>query len=162
TVTFFERGYHEAIERRVVIEDALGLSRLAIRVQKPCSIEARPHMGALRQLPLLTSYAGGDEFPHPMGLEDGDRVELRRYVPGDPARFIHWRIFSRTRRLMVRVPERALSQARRTVAYLVSGPGDEASAGAARAAVIYGGLGPEWKFSADGSEVDAFRAEDAI
>ena len=84
-------------------------------------IEVLPHLGGIRRLPVLTSLTGGEEFPHPMGLEDGDRVELRRYVPGDSARFIHWKVFGRTRKLMVRVPERALSRARRTVAYLVAG-----------------------------------------
>ncbi|MGB3049345.1 MAG: DUF58 domain-containing protein, partial [Polyangiales bacterium] len=103
---------------------------------------------------------GGEEFPHPMGLEDGDRVELRRYVPGDSARFIHWKVFGRTRKLMVRVPERALSRARRTVAYLVAGAHDEAAAAAARAAIEEDALGTEWQFGADGSpEATSDRSE---
>jgi hypothetical protein len=52
---------------------------------------------------------------------------------------------------MVRVPERALSRARRTVAYLVAGPHDEAAAAAARAAIEEEVLGTDWQFAADGS-----------
>jgi hypothetical protein len=102
-------------------------------------------------MPILSSLARGEEHPHPMGLEDGDRVDLRRYAPGDPARFIHWKIFGRTRRLVVRVPERALAPAHRTAAYFVAGEDDEASAAAARAAIETGALGDDFRFGADGS-----------
>jgi uncharacterized protein (DUF58 family) len=143
------RGRSEAIERRVVVEDVFGLTRVGLWARARAELQVLPHAGGLRRLPVLTSMAGGDELPHPLGLDDGDRVELRRYAPGDPARFIHWKVFGRTRRLMVRVPERALSRARRVVAYLVAGPGDEASAGAARVAVESGALGQDWTFGAD-------------
>ena len=79
-------------------------------------MDALPRLAGLSRMPALSSLASGDAAPHPMGLEDGDRLELRRYMPGDPARFIHWKVLSRTRRLMVRTPERALSLARRTAA----------------------------------------------
>ncbi len=150
-VTFRKRGVFESIERRVVVQDAFGLARIAFRHRQSGPIEVLPHLGGIRRLPVLTSLTGGEEFPHPMGLEDGDRVELRRYVPGDSARFIHWKVFGRTRTLMVRVPERALSRARRTVAYLVAGPHDEAAAAAARAAIEEEALGTDWQFAADGS-----------
>ena len=95
--------------------------------------------------------SSGDAFSHPLGLDEGDRADLRRYSPGDPARFVHWKIFARSRRLMLRVPERALTPVKRIVAYFVSGPTDEASAGAARAAIELGSLGSDWIFGASGS-----------
>ncbi len=150
-VTLHQRGIFESVTRRLVIQDAFGLARIVLRHRQLGPIQVLPHLGGIRRLPVLTSLTGGDEFPHPMGLEDGDRVELRRYVPGDSARFIHWKVFGRTRKLMVRVPERALSRARRTVAYLVAGPHDEAAAAAARAAIEEEALGTEWQFAADGS-----------
>ena len=52
---------------------------------------------------------------------------------------------------MVRLPERALTRARRTVSYLIAGKNDEASAGAARVAIEAGALGQEWSFGADGT-----------
>jgi hypothetical protein len=145
------RGEHSKIVRRVVVRDVFGLASLAIRVREETPTRFLPHMGALARLPVLSSLARGEDHPHPMGLEDGDRVELRRYAPGDPARFIHWKVYGRTRRLMVRVPERALAPARRTAAFLISAEGDEASAGAARVAVRTGALGDDFRFAADGS-----------
>ena len=145
------RGEVKSVRRRIIVQDAFGLSRIALRVEQKVTLDVVPHLGGIRRLPVLTSLAGGEEQPHPMGLEQGDRLELRRYVPGDPARFIHWKVFGRTRKLMVRHPERALTHARRTVAYLIAGRNDEASAAAARAALERGVFGNEWTFGADGS-----------
>jgi len=154
------RGIFPSITRRVVVQDAFGLARIAFEHRQPGPIEVLPHLGGIRRLPVLTSLTGGEEHPHPMGLEDGDRFELRRYVPGDSARFIHWKVFGRTRKLMVRTPERALSRARRTVAYLVAGAHDEAAAAAARAAIEEEALGMDWQFAADGSpEATSDRSE---
>jgi len=159
-VTLRRRGIFPSITRRLVVQDAFGLARIAFRHRQAGPIEVLPHLGGIRRLPVLTSLTGGEDFPHPMGLEDGDRVELRRYVPGDSARFIHWKVFGRTRKLMVRVPERALSRARRTVAYLVAGAHDEAAAAAARAAIEEEALGTDWQFAADGSpEATSDRSE---
>lgn len=155
----FERGYVGAIERRIVVRDVFGLAKVAFRHRTTQSLTVLPSAGALKQMPILVSMSGGDDLPHPMGVEDGDRVELRRYAPGDPARFIHWKVYGRTRKLVVRKPERALTRARRVVSYLVAGPGDEASAGAARVAIervlSAGELGAEWIFGADGSVGEA-------
>jgi uncharacterized protein (DUF58 family) len=158
--TLRRRGIFLSVARRVVVQDAFGLSRIAFHHRQPGPIEVLPHLGGIRRLPVLTSLTGGEEHPHPMGLEDGDLVELRRYVPGDSARFIHWKVFGRTRKLMVRTPERALSRARRTVAYLVTGAHDEAAAAAARAAIEEEALGMDWRFAADGSpEATSDRSE---
>lgn len=146
------RGTHQQLVRAVRVQDVLGLAKVVIRWRQPVALTIVPRIGALRRLQVLRSFAGGDEWPHPMGLDDGDRVELRRYVAGDPSRFIHWKIFGRTRRLMVRMPERALSRADRTAAFLVAGPRDDASAAVALMAVESGGLGVDWVFSADGSD----------
>ena len=156
------RGIFSEVRRRVVVQDAFGLARVAFRHRQRGPIEVLPHLGGIRRLPVLTSLAGGEEHPHPMGLEDGDRVELRRYVPGDSARFIHWKVFGRTRKLMVRIPERALSRARRTVAYLVTGADDEAAAAAARAAIEEEALGMDWQFAADGAPEATSDREEAL
>ncbi len=146
-----DRGHVRGIARRIVVQDVFGLARLAIRHRDPAKLTVLPNSGALKEMPVLVTLAGGDDMPHPMGIDDGDRVELRRYAPGDPSRFIHWKVYARTRKLVVRVPERALTRARRTIAYLVAGPGDEPVSGAARVAVESGTLGAEWVFGADGS-----------
>jgi hypothetical protein len=84
-----------------------------------------------------------------MGLEDGDRLELARYTPGDPARFIHWKAFARTGKLLVRRPERAVAVARRCAAFYIAGPDDDASAATARLALERRLLGNEWVFGTD-------------
>lgn len=159
-VTLRQRGIFPSVRRRLVVQDAFGLARIAFPHRQAGPLEVLPHLGGIRRLPVLASLTGGEEYPHPMGLEDGDRVELRRYVPGDSARFIHWKVFGRTRKLMVRVPERALSRSRRTVAYLVAGAHDEAAAAAARAAIEEEALGNDWQFAADGApEATSDRSE---
>jgi hypothetical protein len=50
---------------------------------------------------------------------------------------------------MVRTPERALSIARRTAAFLIAGPGDDPSAAAARLALEQRLLGSDWVFGTD-------------
>ncbi|MGB5809795.1 MAG: DUF58 domain-containing protein [Polyangiales bacterium] len=161
-VRLHERGIYESVTRRLIVEDAFGLARVAFRLPQLIAIEVLPHIGGMRRLPVLTSLTGGDEYPHPMGLDDGDRVETRRYIAGDPARFIHWKAFGRTRKLMVRVPERSLSRARRTVAYLVSGENDEPAAAAARAAIEADALGTDWQFGADGAPAPTSDHQEAI
>jgi len=156
-----DRAWVTGFRRRVIVQDAFGLSRVAIRKSDPLEVEVVPHSGALGRLPTLIAMAGGDELPFPMGLDDGDRMDLRRYAPGDPARFIHWKVFARSRELMVRVPERALSKARRTLAYLVAGSHDDATAAAARVSVETGALGNDWVFGADGCAEDATDAATA-
>ena len=51
---------------------------------------------------------------------------------GDPLRHILWKTFARTRRLLVRMPERAIAPQPITVAFLVAGEHDEPTASAAR------------------------------
>jgi hypothetical protein len=158
-----ERGARASVVRRVVVGDALGLARLAFRHDEAAPLTVLPGVGALRAVPVLSSLAGGDDRPHPLGAEQGDRVDLRRYAPGDPARFIHWKVFARTGKVMVRRHERALVEAKRTVAYLVAGPADDATAGAARLAFATHALGDDWVFGADGGDAaGTSRVEDAL
>lgn len=161
-VAFRERGEHAAIVRRVVVEDPFGLSRVAFRSVQARTVVVLPRIGALRQLPSLASLAAGSDLPHPMGMEDGDRLELQRYTPGDPARFIHWRVFARTRRLMVRRPERAVAVAKRCAAFLIAGPHDDASAAVARLSLERNLLGNDWVFGTDLAPSGVSRVDAAL
>jgi uncharacterized protein (DUF58 family) len=150
-VRFGDHGEVRNVARTIVVRDVFGIASIGLRQSAPVEIDVLPHAGALRSLPLLRSLSGGDDIPHPMGLEQGDRLELRRYAAGDPARFIHWKVFARTQKLVVRMPERALSRAQRVAAYLVAGPRDAASAAAARVALEEGAFGADFRFAADGA-----------
>jgi hypothetical protein len=148
-VCVHDRGQYRNVERSVVVEDVFGLSRMTLRVVEKLALDVLPHLGALKNLPLLVSMAGGDELPHPVGIEAGDRLELQRYVSGEPARFIHWKVYGRTRKLMTRVPERALTLSHRTAAFIVAGPEDDATAAIARLALEKKLLGNDWSFGSD-------------
>jgi len=138
--------------RRFRVSDAFGLCRLAWERDEALPLTVLPAPGALRRLGALHARAGADGLSHPLGTPEGDRMDIRRYAPGDTVRDILWKAFARTRQLNVRTRERSLERTRRTAAYLVSAPGDEAAAAAARVALETGALGHAWLFGADGSQ----------
>jgi hypothetical protein len=138
------------VERRITASDVLGLASLTLRYTCQATLAVLPNSGSLAKVPWLASLNDGEDLPHPSGAAVGDRLELRPYQVGDPARFIHWKAFARTSKLMQREPERSLSRTHRTAAYLVAGIGDAASAAAALAVLDARALGIDWVFGADG------------
>ncbi|MFO0648546.1 MAG: DUF58 domain-containing protein [Polyangiales bacterium] len=156
------RGLYDAIVRRVEVSDAFGLTRVAFKVTEHRTLRLAPSMGSLKQMHVVRSIAGGDNVSHPAGPPEGERADMRHYAPGDPIKFVLWKVYARTRQLVVRTPERAISPVRQTVAYLVAGDGDEPAAGAARVAVDSGALGTEWVLGADGNEGLAKTAPQAL
>lgn len=161
-ITPARRGIHEAIVRRFEVSDAFGLTRIAFVLREERAVRFVPSVGSLKQMHVVRSIAGGDATAHPDGPPDGERADMRHYNPGDPIKFILWKVFARSRQLVVRTPERAISPVRQTVAYLVSGDGDEPAAGAARVAVDSGALGGEWVLGADGNDVNAKTSTQAL
>jgi hypothetical protein len=161
-VTPLRRGEYGEILRRYEVGDAFGLVRIAFSVRERRALRFLPGTGKLRQIYVVHGMAGGDQFSDPEGPPMGDPLDLRRYVAGDPIRYVLWKVFARSRALVVRAPERALAPARQTVAYLVAGPGDEAAAGAARLAVDHGALGDDWVLGADGSSETARTRSQAL
>ena len=112
----------------------------------------------MRRRQLLSTLALGV----PAGRVEGDLVEMRQYAYGDSMRHILWKVYARSRKLLVRMPERALAPGPVSVAFFVAGPEDEASAGAARLYLEAGLLGADLVFSADGSSAPARSARDAV
>ncbi len=161
-ITADDHGELRSLQRTLEIRDVFGLASMRLKRRGSVQIDVLPHAGALRSLPMLRSLAGGDDLPHPMGLLAGDRLDLRRYGPGDPARFIHWKVYARTQKLVVRVPERALARAHRVAAYLVAGSRDGASAAVARVALEEGAFGDDFRFGADGTATATDRIADAL
>jgi hypothetical protein len=87
---------------------------------------------------------------------------MRQYVPGDPIRFVLWKVFAKSRQVVVRTPERAFGPVHQTVAYLVCGERDEPAAGAARVALESGAMGGDWVLGADGCPEPATTQNQAI
>lgn len=151
-VTPARRGEWPGLRRRVVVRDVTGFSAVSWTVATTTHVRVEPSRGALDQLTLLDTLAGGEELSEPRGSPLGDRVDMRQYTQGDSPRLILWKVYARTRKLLVRIPERAVTARPRACAYLVAGDGDEATAGLARVLVERGVLGDNWWFGADGTQ----------
>ncbi len=152
----------QEIHRQLEVFDAFGLAgvRWEHTVAEPWL--ARPYFDRLLLMRVLLSPAATDGLAHPWGAPDGDRMEIRRYVPGDSIRHILWKTYARTRQLNVRVPERSIHPDEKTVAYLLTGVDDEAAAAAARVALESGVLGPSWLFGADGTPSPVDSLDEAL
>ncbi len=156
------RTWSERLERHIEIGDAFGLASMSLEHLEERPVRVLPSVGGLRQMHVVRTLSGGSDFSHPEGTPDGERLDLRGYSPGDPIKYILWNVFARTRQLVIRTPERALSAARKTLAYQVSGAADEPAAGAARVAVDMGALGGDWALGADGVDEPAHTKEAAL
>jgi hypothetical protein len=150
TVTAHERGRHARVVRRFTVADVFGLTAISFRVAWDEPLRIAP-ASAAAAAELAQSYAHGDAFSHPAGRAEGDLIEMRAYGHGDPLRHVLWKTFARTRRLLVRMPERAIAPQPITVAFLVAGPDDEPTAATARLYLERGVFGPDFLFSADGA-----------
>ena len=150
-VTPSRRALLESVTRTIQVRDVLGIANIWWDDERPQFVRVLPEPGRLAVDTLVQSLFSGDDFSDPRGEPHGDRVDMRRYTPGDPPRLILWKIYARTRKLMVRIPERAVVTQPRTCAYLISGPGDEAGAAMMRSVLSRNLLGEGWRFGADGT-----------
>lgn len=156
------RGEVREVVRKFEVGDIFGLSKLRFRAAERRPVRFSPSRGNLAHIEIVRGMAGGDELSHPDGPTSGDPYDLRRYQAGDPIKLMLWKVFARTRMAVVRTPERAISPARKTVAYLVTGDLDEPAAGAARVAAENGSLGEDWVLGADGSGDVAMTSGQAV
>lgn len=145
-----ERGEGEQIVRRLLVTDIFGFSRLGLGWSAAVRVRVRP-AGARVTAHLARRFLAGDALSWPAGPLEGELLEMRRYAHGDPLRHVLWKAFARTRRLLVRTAERAITPLPSVVSYLVSGPGDEPCASAARFFLEQGVLGRDFSFCAEGA-----------
>lgn len=157
-----KRCRSHSITRRYTVRDVLGFSRFSWRFTQEGEILALPQAGNIKVLPLLRSLTAEDGIPDPGGNPEGDRMEIRPYVPGDSVRNILWKAYARNRTLNVRLAERSVFHSNRTLAYMLSSPHDEAAAAVARVAVESGALGDDWLLGADGSDTASNVADEAL
>ena len=150
------------VTRRFEVSDVLGLCRYSWRSRRERECYVLPRINTLKNLPLLHSLTAEDGMPRQSGEPVGDRMEIRPYVAGDSVRDILWKNYARTRQLNVRLRERSVAHGKRILAYLLSGPGDEAAAAVARAALESGAFGDDWQFSADGTESPCVDLESSL
>ena len=160
-VTPHARGRHERLIRRFTIEDMFGLCAVSFSVGWTVAYRVVPASAATGP-ELVAGYRSGDAFSHPSGRAEGDLVEMRAYGHGDSMRHILWKTFARSRRLLVRMPERAIAPSPTTCAVLITGPGDEPTCGVARFYLERGHFGTDFVFFADGCAGAAQTVDAAI
>jgi hypothetical protein len=160
-VTITERGRFSHLTRRFTVKDVFGLAQLSFDVEWECALRVTP-AAAKQGTTLAAGRSQGDALANPTGRTEGDMVEMRQYAHGDPVRHILWKVYARSRKLLVRLPERALAPGPVNVAFFLAGPEDEATAGAARLYLEAGLLGSDLVFSADGATTPARTAGEAI
>jgi hypothetical protein len=156
------RGVFASIRRRFTVADVLGLTRISWSKTEAANLTVWPSRLTLQDPLRLEGLASGDDTSDPLGEPVGDPVEMRQYVPGDSPRTILWKVYARTRKLMVRIPERAVLVHPRGCAYMLAGPNDEASASVARTVLERGMLGEGWAFGADGTSEIAATLDSAL
>ncbi|MCI5106249.1 MAG: DUF58 domain-containing protein [Pseudomonadales bacterium] len=157
-----QRCLTEKVTRQFTVSDVLGFCRFSWRQNQIIQCLALPQTNTMKSMPLLRSMTSEDGIPNPAGAPEGDRMEIRRYAPGDSVRDIMWKAYARSGQLNVRLAEKSVFHSQRTIAYLVAGPGDEAAAAVARIALERGALGEDWAFGADGSEQACENLPDAL
>jgi hypothetical protein len=162
TATPARRCVADRVTRRFFVRDIFGLTEISWRRTEKLNIHVLPNRGQLAQMPPPFGMSNGDDSPEPWAAPCGDRVDMRPYVPGDPLRMVLWKVYARSGRMMVRIPERSVAEHRKGCGYLVTGSGDDASAAVARIAVERGQLGDDWRFGADGVHNYAAETDEAL
>lgn len=157
----YERGRFDAVVRVFTVQDILGLAGTSFTVHYAQSGRILPLVGR-GSVPQALRFASGDAFSHPSGKPEGELIEMRRYGQGDPLRHVLWKAFGRTRKLLVRTPERAIAPQPSAAAYFMAGDGDAATASAARLFIENRLFGDDFVFSADPTGLATHSDADAL
>ena len=160
-VTPERRGHFDGLLRALDVEDLFGLTRVTVKRYFPSTVRILPAAAPVAPS-LRLAISGGDGLSDAHGLPEGDPMELRGYARGDPLKRIHWRSFARTRRLIVRSPERATTHRPLRTAFFVAGEDDEESASIARGFLETRGFGGGFSFTAEGASTPATSLPQAV
>lgn len=152
----FVSGQHRCattqVVRRLTLGDMLGLTAISWEESEASPVCLLPAKVSIDRTAALQGLVSGEDLWDPRGEPSGDRVDVRKYGHGDSMRMILWKVYARTRTLVVRVPERALEAAPRVCAYLPVDSADEPAARLARTMLEENLLGAAWRFGTDGAE----------
>jgi hypothetical protein len=152
TIRSSQRLRRSKIIRQFEVSDLFGLCRVKFCRTLMQTVRIEPFPASATTITQIRRDQQGDDFVHPSGKPYGDLIEMRHYRPGDPLKLVLWKHYARTGQLLVRQPENSIACMSQTIACFVSGPGDQASAGVARAVVTaLEQSGEGLFFQADGS-----------
>ena len=156
---FLRRGEYQSLHLLLIVTDIFGLFRMHFEHSTACAMRVLPKTSQLEVETLRLPSDGGDS-ENPNGRPDGDPVEMRRYAPGDPHRMILWKAYARTRKLLVRTPEKAESDENATAVILLSCDDDHAAADVVQ--YLIKRRGENILFAAVGIETVAFDTHSAL
>jgi hypothetical protein len=159
---FPRRRLQDGLWRQFVISDFLGISTWSFQDRQNAVLRILPTVDSGHGIAPPISVVSGADLPDPYSAETGDRLDMRRYRSGDPLRLVLWSIYQRSGHLMVRAPEKAVSQHQRTGLYLLTNPKDRPAAKLVRVLLEQDALGPQWRFGADGALPWAHHNEQAL
>jgi hypothetical protein len=145
------RGMSGSIQRKFTLRDFLGLSAIQWMAMDPVALRILPARIADTGLALPLGLGIGEDLSDPSGTPIGDQVDMRGYQHGDSPRLIRWKLYARTGKLMIRMPERAIAEQPSTCAYLLGGKSAGSASELARELLERGSFGGEFLFGAEGS-----------
>jgi hypothetical protein len=137
------------IERHFELTDLFGLSSVRWVMDETRQIEVLPR-AQFHTPPMFQSRIDGEGSFVPNRPRHGDMVDTRPYLPGDPVRSIHWKLFARTGKPVVRVAEPSAREEKRLLLYMICGPDDEYAAELTLGALQSGEMGGTWEMGVDG------------
>lgn len=147
-----ERGRYETLHRKITIRDIFGLTAVSFVLKQTVCLEIMPATSKFEMI-ALRNRTTGDGFSHPEGDPKGELIEMRRYQAGDPLRLVLWKVFARSRKLVVRAPEPAIVEENDMFVYFICGERDETSASMARSILSSFGVdNKDLSFAADGAK----------
>ncbi len=139
------RGVYSLGELRLISHGLIGMFRAERRLPAQAEVVVRPRYQVLDDVPVGVSGNGGAEVPqHRRGYE---LFGIREYLPGDPARHIHWRSSARHRRLLVKEFEEPSAPVLALVVDAERGqpPADLDAAARAAASIAWTALQRDWQ-----------------
>lgn len=116
----------------VVFEDIMGLVRFRFSINRKLNLDVASRALIVSDTLKRAIFTSGDQLSHPFGNPIGDLVELRQHENQAPARHLFWRAFARSRKLVVKYPENAITQKNKSHLYFVPDRSDEPSAALAK------------------------------
>jgi uncharacterized protein (DUF58 family) len=131
-ITAPRRGVYPLAHLHVISSGLVGMFRVERRLPVSAEVVVRPRYQSLPAVPLATE--GSDGAAAPQRRRGDDLFGVREYLPGDPARHIHWRSSARHRRLLVKEFEDPVAPVMTLVVDVERGQGESEFDQSARAA----------------------------
>ncbi len=156
------RGRYEKTRHLITVRDIFGVTSFTFPLKTQFNAEIKPSSCVFDSI-QVSAHASGEGYSFPTGESKGELVEMRRYQAGDPLRYLLWRVFARSRKLLVRAPEPAIVEEHEMFIYFVAGQDDEPSASLTRTFLtsLEGSLA-ELNFCADGAKRISTDSIDAL